>query len=123
LQRTLRQFGQHMAAVGSGIVDEFVDPKLVFGAILSVLLSRNRSCTDPVGEVWMRSLCTTRAPTVSVVVEPPGGVLSVAGLTAVAVPTCCAMAGAATARTVASVKMMDLNFPTIAAPKSAALKI
>lgn len=25
LQRTLRQFGQHMAAVGSGIVDEFVD--------------------------------------------------------------------------------------------------
>jgi hypothetical protein len=25
--------------------------KLVFGAILRVLLSRNRSCTEPVGEV------------------------------------------------------------------------
>ena len=72
--------------------------------------------------MWMRSLCSTRAPTVSVVVEPPGGVPSVLGLTAVAVPiccamTCCTMAGAAAARAVASTNAMDLSFPVIAALK------
>ena len=34
-----------------------------------------------------------RAPTVSATVAAPGGVLSDNGLTAVAVPTCCAAAG------------------------------
>ena len=42
----------------------------------------------------MCSLCKTRAPTVSVVVEPPGGVASELGLTAVAVPICWAKLGA-----------------------------
>jgi len=70
----------------------------------------------------MRSLCSTRAPMVSVVVEPPGGVPSVLGLTAVAVPICCAipcrtMAGAAAASAVASVSAMDLSFRVIAALK------
>ncbi len=64
----------------------------------------------------MRSLCSTRAPTVSVVVEPPGGVPSELGLTAVAVPICCAMAGAAT-RAAASANAMDLSFPVISALK------
>ena len=41
----------------------------------------------------MRSLCTTRAPTLSVVVLPPGGVLWLSGLTAVAVPTSWAKTG------------------------------
>src|SRR5690242_6410463 len=63
--------------------------------MLSELLSRNKSCADPEGDVWMRSLCITRAPTVSLSVDPPGGVLSLTGLTAVAVPTCCASAGPA----------------------------
>jgi hypothetical protein len=80
--------------------------------MLSVLLSRNRSCTEPVGEVWMRSLCSTRAPTVSVVVEPPGGLPSVLGLTAVAVPICCAipcctMAGAAATSAIANAKATE----------------
>src|ERR1700733_9064733 len=66
---------------------------LVFGPMLSVLLSTNRSCTVPDGVVWMRSLCTILAPTVRLTVFDPGGVLSVVGLTAVAVPTCCANAG------------------------------
>jgi hypothetical protein len=61
--------------------------------MLSVLRSRKRSCTDPCGVVLMRSLCTTRAPTLSVVVLPPGGVLWLSGLTAVAVPTSCAKTG------------------------------
>src|SRR6516225_1935845 len=39
----------------------------------------------------MRSLRSTRAPTVSAVVEPPGGVASLPGLTAVVVPICCAV--------------------------------
>ncbi len=81
--------------------------------MLSVLLSRNKSCTDPVAEVWMRSLCSTRAPTVSVVVEPPGGVPSVLGLNAVVVPICCATAGAAAPS--ASSKIRDWNFAIIGA--------
>ena len=69
----------------------------------------------------MRSLCSTRAPTVSVVVGPPGGVASLLGLTAVAVPICCAMTcfiitGAAVSA-VASANAMDLYFPAIAALK------
>src|SRR5277367_757694 len=70
--------------------------------MLSVLLSMNRSCTEPVGVVWMRSLCTILAPTVRLTVVAPGGVLSVIGLTAVAVPTCCAEAGRVTAAIMAS---------------------
>ena len=66
--------------------------------MLKVLVSRKASCTVPVGVVWMRSLCTICAPTISVMVPPPGGVLSEVGLTAVAVPTCCAAAGAMTER-------------------------
>src|SRR5579864_2289882 len=67
----------------------------VFGAMLIDDLSVNNSCAVPVGVVWMRSLCTMWAPTKSGPVAPPGGVDSDSGLTAVAVPTCCAAAGAA----------------------------
>src|SRR5262245_21814882 len=63
--------------------------------MLSVLRSRKSSCTDPAGVVLMRSLCTTRAPTFSVVVLPPGGVHWESGLTAAAVPTSWAKTGAA----------------------------
>src|ERR1700751_134086 len=76
--------------------------------MLSELLSRNNNCADPDGEVWMRSLCITRAPTVSLSVAPPGGVLSLTGLTAVAVPTCCASAGAPAINAAASGAMMNL---------------
>src|SRR5579864_6132314 len=67
----------------------------VFGAMLIDDLSVNNSCAVPAGVVWMRSLCTIWAPTRSGPVAPPGGVDSDSGLTAVAVPTCCAAAGAA----------------------------
>src|ERR1700722_1200473 len=67
----------------------------VFGAMLIVDLSVNNSCTVPAGVVWTFSLCTMWAPTTSGAVVPPGGVDSDNGLTAVAVPTCCAEADAA----------------------------
>src|ERR1700692_1939147 len=67
----------------------------VFGAMLIVDLSVNNSCAVPAGVVWTRSLCTMWAPTTRGAVAPPGGVLSDCGLTAVAVPTCCALADAA----------------------------
>src|SRR5580658_7669269 len=67
----------------------------VFGAMLIVDLSVNNSCTVPAGVVWTRSLWTIWAPTTSGVAVPPGGVDSDSGLTAVAVPTCCAEADAA----------------------------
>ena len=50
----------------------------------------------------MRSLCMTRAPTARLPVAPPGGVLSLTGLTAVAVPTSCAAAGEAAMSAAAS---------------------
>ena len=69
----------------------------------------------------MRSLCSTRAPTVSVVIEPPGGVASLLGLTAVVVPICCAVTCftimGAVASAVASANAMDLYFAAIAALK------
>src|SRR5262249_51407741 len=70
----------------------------------------------------MRSLCSTRAPTVSVVVGPPGGVASLPGLTAVEVPICCAMTcftitGAAVSA-VASANAMDLYFPSHCSPQN-----
>src|SRR5690349_2798787 len=65
----------------------------------------------------MRSLCITRAPTVSLSVAPPGGVLSLTGLTAVAVPTCWASAGAATSS--AAVNGNTMNFPVMTRPVSA----
>src|SRR5258708_25335176 len=67
----------------------------VFGAMLIDDLWVTNSCTVPAGVVWTRSLWTMWAPTRSGAVAPPGGVLSDSGLTAVAVPTCCAVAGAA----------------------------
>ena len=67
----------------------------VFGAMLIVDLSVNNSCAVPAGVVWTRSLWTMWAPTTSGAVVPPGGVDSDSGLTAVAVPTCCAKADAA----------------------------
>src|ERR1051325_4452777 len=85
--------------------------------MLSELLSRNNSCADPDADVWMRSLCITRAPTVSLSVAPPGGVLSLTGLTAVAVPTCWARAGAAASSTAANGNAM--NFPVMTRPVSA----
>src|SRR6516162_9731749 len=60
----------------------------------------------------MRSLCITRAPTVSLPVPPPGGVPSLTGLTAVAVPTCCASAGPAAISAAASGAMMNLTLMT-----------
>src|SRR3974390_3707554 len=80
--------------------------------MLSELLSRNKSCADPDGEVWMRSLCITRAPTVSLSAAPPGGVPSLTGLTAVAVPTCCASAGPVAIRAAASGTMMNFLLMT-----------
>src|SRR6202171_3718016 len=71
----------------------------VFGAMLIDDLSVNNSCTVPAGVVWTRSLWTMWAPTMSGAVAPPGGVLSDRGLTAVAVPTCCAATGAAASTT------------------------
>src|ERR1700691_3038786 len=50
----------------------------------------------------MRSLWMMCAPIVIVCVEPPGGVLSEVGLTAVAVPTSCAAAGFAISIALAS---------------------
>src|ERR1700681_983429 len=67
----------------------------VFGAMLIDDLSVNKSCAVPAGVVWTRSLWTMWAPTTSGAVVPPGGVDSDSGLTAVAVPTCCAEADAA----------------------------
>src|ERR1700720_468486 len=80
--------------------------------MLRLLLSRNKSCADPDDDVWMRSLCITRAPTASLSVAPPGGVLSLTGLTAVAVPTCCASAGPAAINTAASGTMMNFRLMT-----------
>src|SRR6202035_5994373 len=77
----------------------------VFGAMLIDDLSVNNSCAVPAGVVWMRSLCTIWAPTMSGAVAPPGGVDSDSGLTAGAVPTCCAAAGAAAKSATMSKKM------------------
>src|ERR1700676_4198918 len=54
-----------------------------------------------------------REPTVSVTVAAPGGVLSDSGLTAVAVPTCCAAAGTAVMPATASTTAMRLKGPII----------
>src|SRR5580692_9948664 len=81
----------------------------VFGAMLIDDLSVNNSCTVPAGVVWTRSLCTMRAPTTSGAVAPPGGVDSDSGLTAVAVPTCWAAAGAAASTAPISGTMKRLN--------------
>src|ERR1700740_2069023 len=77
----------------------------VFGAILIDDLSVNNSCAGPAGVVWTRSLCTMWAPTTSGPVAPPGGVDSDSGLTAVAVPTRCAAAGAAAKKNTMSARM------------------
>ena len=86
--------------------------RLVLDAILSELLSRNKSCADPEGEVWMRSLRITRAPTASLSVAPPGAVPSLTGLTAVAVPTCCASAGPAAISVAATGNAMSFRVMT-----------
>ena len=65
----------------------------------------------------MRSLCTTRAPTLSVVVLPPGGVLWLSGLTAVAVPTSWAKTGDVNKRS-ASQEERDGLFQFHAAPQN-----
>ena len=62
--------------------------------------------------MWMRSLCIARAPTASLSVAPPVAVPSLTGLTAVAVPTCCASAGPAAISVAASGNAMSFRVMT-----------
>src|SRR5262249_11384976 len=85
LQRALGQSGQHMTAIRRRIVDEVIDHEI------GVRLNAQRALVEK------QKLRRSRGRRVDAFV-----VLSLTGLTAVAVPTCCAMAGPAATKAAAT---------------------